>query len=245
MQEAIEQLAALKKPARTLEPGSYRAYLTPMALEEIVDLLGWGGFSLRAQRTGQTPLLRMIEQDLRLHPGITLHENTADGVAPNFQSAGFIRPARIPLIERGKYASALVSPRSALEYDVPGNGAEPSESPLSFDMAAGNLTQNDILAEINTGLYIGNLWYLNYSDLNAARITGMTRFATFWVERGRIQAPVNALRFDETLYNLFGNKLINLTCEREMLLDPGTYGARSSRSARLPGLLVEDMRFTL
>jgi predicted Zn-dependent protease len=216
-----------------------------MALEEIVDMLGWGGFSLRSQRTGHSPLLRMIEQDLRLHPSITILENTTEGIAPDFQSSGFIRPGQLPLIDQGRFASALVSPRSALEYNVPGNGAEPSESPLSVDMAAGDLASNDILAELNTGLYLGNLWYLNYSDLNAARITGMTRFATFWVEQGRIQAPVNALRFDETLYNLFGDKLINLTREREMLLDPGTYGARSSRSARLPGLLVEDMRFTL
>lgn len=250
MQQADEQLSVLKKTPRNLEPGQYRAYLTPMALEEIVDLLGWGGFSLRAHRTANSALLRMIEQNQglspqRLNPQFTLRENTAEGVAPNFQSAGFIRPDQITLIDAGRFNEALVSPRSALEYEVPGNGAEAAESPLSYDLAAGDLATGQALAELGSGLYIGNLWYSNYSDLNAARITGMTRFATFWVEQGQIQAPVNVLRFDETIFNLFGDKLIALTQDRELLLDPGTYGSRSNRSARLPGVLVEDMRFTL
>ncbi len=103
----------------------------------------------------------------------------------------------------------------------------------------------DALQALDRGLYIGNLWYLNYSDRNSARITGMTRFATFWVENGGIQAPVNALRFDDSLYRLLGDQLLALTREREFLLDPGSYGARSSRSARLPGALIGAMRFTL
>jgi predicted Zn-dependent protease len=73
----------------------------------------------------------------------------------------------------------------------------------------------------------------------------MTRFATFWVENGRIQAPVNVMRFDETLYHLLGDPLLGLSAERELLLDPISYGARSCRSARLPGILVEGMNFTL
>ena len=37
-------------------------------------------------------------------------------------------------------------------------------------------------------VYVNNVWYLNYSDRSACRMTGMTRFATFWVEHGVIQA---------------------------------------------------------
>jgi hypothetical protein len=65
------------------------------------------------------------------------------------------------------------------------------------------------------------------------------------VEGGVIQAPVNVMRFDDTVYRLFGENLVGLTREREMLLDPLTYGARSTRSARLPGALVDDFTFTL
>ena len=94
-------------------------------------------------------------------------------------------------------------------------------------------------------MYINNLWYLNYSDRTACRITGMTRFVTFWVEHGEIQAPLNVMRFDETLYRLLGDKLLGLTAERDFLLDPSTYHARSTSSFRGPGALVEGFRFTL
>ena len=42
-----------------------------------------------------------------------------------------------------------------------------------------------VLRTLDTGLYIGNLWYLNFSDRSACRLTGMTRFASFWVEGGQ------------------------------------------------------------
>ncbi|MFO1431191.1 MAG: metallopeptidase TldD-related protein [Candidatus Competibacteraceae bacterium] len=245
METAAGQLAVMARPARQVPPSRYRVYLTPVALEEIVGLLSWDAFSLRAHRTGATPLLKMVEEGARLHPALTLRENTAEGIAADFQSAGFIRPPQVSLIEQGVYRDCLVSPRSAAEYGVPTNGAGAEEDPVSLDLAAGAIPANEVLERLDTGLYIGNLWYLNYSDRNAARMTGMTRFATFWVENGRIQAPMAVLRFDETLYHLLGDRLLGLTAEKELLLDPGSYGSRSTRSARLPGALVEEMTFTL
>ncbi|HUQ73701.1 MAG TPA: metallopeptidase TldD-related protein, partial [Burkholderiales bacterium] len=92
---------------------------------------------------------------------------------------------------------------------------------------------------------ISNLWYLNFSDRPAGRITGMTRFATFWVEGGRIVAPVTPMRFDDSIYRILGSNLVELTSVPEMLPDPSTYGARSTSSARLPGALVNALKFTL
>lgn len=102
-----------------------------------------------------------------------------------------------------------------------------------------------MLREIGNGLYVGNLWYLNYSDKPACRTTGMTRFATFAVDNGVLAAPVPAMRFDETIYRLLGDALVGLTRERETILDSDTYGRRSTRSARVPGALVDGLTFTL
>jgi predicted Zn-dependent protease len=242
---AAEQLTVLAQPPRTIDPGRYRVYLAPAALAEIVGLLCWSGFGLKAHRTKQTVLLKMVEEGARLHPTITLQENTADGVAANFQEAGFIKPDRVTLIESGVLRDCLVSPRSAKEYDVSTNGASGGEMPESLDMAGGNLPEREVLRQLDTGVYINNVWYLNYSDRTACRITGMTRFATFWVENGVIQAPLNVMRFDETLYRLLGEKLAALTTEREFILDPSTYGGRSTASSHMPGAIVEDFTFTL
>jgi hypothetical protein len=38
---------------------------------------------------------------------------------------------------------------------------------------------------------------------------------------------------------------VGLTAEREFMLDPGTYGCRSTYSARMPGALIDDFALTL
>ena len=180
-----------------------------------------------------------------LHPSIQLSEHTAGGTGPNFQEQGFLRPDEVVLINEGRLADQLVSPRSGCEYGVATNGATNFELPMSMALAPGSLPTEAVLDELGTGLLVGNLWYLNFSDRTACRTTGMTRFATFWVDRGEVVAPANVMRFDDTIYNLLGHKLVGLTDSAETLLDASTNLARSTASALLPGALVEEMAFTL
>jgi predicted Zn-dependent protease len=243
--DAAGKLDALSRPPRTIPPGEYRAYLTPAALNEIMGMLVWGGFGLNAQRTRSTIFLRMIEGGARLDPRVTLAEATAEGAAPSFQREGFVKPPAVTLIERGEYRDCLVSPRSAAEYGATTNGASRGETPASLSMAAGELPEADALKALGTGVYVSNLWYLNFSDRSAGRLTGMTRFATFWVENGEIVAPLNVMRFDDTIYRMLGTNLEALTAERHLLLDPGTYEARNLDSVHLPGALLSALRFTL
>ncbi len=242
---AATELAQLQRPPRTIPPGRYRVYLAPAALEEILHTLCWGGFGLKDHRTKQTSLLKMVEDGARLHPAVTLRENTRDGVAPNFQSAGFVKPDQVTMIDAGAWHDCLVSPRSAKEYGMPTNGAAAGESPQSLDMVAGDIPPEAVFQQLDTGVYVNNLWYLNYSDRSACRMTGMTRFATFWVEHGVIQAPLNVMRFDESIYRMLGEHLLGLTSARELMLSTSTYHQRSTSSSRLPGALVEDFHFTL
>ena len=243
LESVKQQLAIVARPSKTLEPGRYRAYLAPSAVSEILGLIAWGGFGLKSHRTKSTPLIQMLEQDRTLATGITLHENHARGLAPMFTRTGFIKPSQVKLIEHGRYQNCLVNSRSAVEYQSMTNAD--SEYPESLDLAAGRLKRENILSELDTGLYIGNLWYLNFSDHNACQLTGMTRFACFWVEDGNIQAPVNVMRFDDSVYKLLGTNLLGLTQERELIVDCTSYGSRSNSSIESPGALVESMRFTL
>ncbi len=245
VEQAAGQLEVLAHDSHTIKPGEYRVYLTPAALYDIAGMLCWGGFGLKSHRTKQTPLLKMVEEGATLSPALSILENTADGVAKNFQEAGFLRPDQVTLIDKGKYSDCLISPRSAKEFGVDTNGAASHECPESLEIGAGALAQDDVLAELGTGVYISNVWYLNWSDRVSCRTTGMTRFATFWVENGEIKAPLNVMRFDETAYRMLGEKLVSLTQEREMILDPGTYFQRSTGSGRMPGALVDDFTFTL
>jgi predicted Zn-dependent protease len=242
---AKQRLKVLARPAKTITPGGYRVFLAPKAMEEIMGMLSWGGFGLADHRTATTPLIKMTEQGVTLNPAVTLIENARDGLAPLFQDEGFVKPATVTLIADGVYKDCLASPRSAAEFGVTPNGANAAEAPLALDMRAGSLSATDVLRTLDTGIYIGNLWYLNYSDRNACRLTGMTRFATFWVEKGEIVAPLNVMRFDDTVYRILGNSLAALTADRDLLLSSDTYEARSTRSMHLPGAIVDDFKMTL
>ncbi len=245
VETAKDQLEVLRSPPRKIPRGKYRVYLAPAALEELIGLLAWGGFGLKDRKTRNTSLLGMAEGQAGMDPAVTIRENTAGGMAPNFQDQGFVKPDAVTLIDRGELADCLVSPRSAREYDVATNGASAGEAPESIEMDPGSIDPADVLEALDTGLYINTLWYGNYSDRPGCRITGMTRFATFWVENGRIVAPVEVMRFDETMYHVLGDGLIGLTSSREFLPSPSTYSRRSTESSRLPGALVSDFTFTL
>ena len=244
MESARTQFALISRPPRVLAPGKYRAFLTPSAMAEIAGLLCWGGFSGRALATQQSALARM-RTGQSLDARVELTEDTANGVAPAFQGDGFGRPRDVPLVRAGQLVGSLVSPRTSLEFGLEQNGANGGEMPESLSMAGGTLPMHDALAALDTGLAIGNLWYLNYSDRPAARMTGMTRFATFWVEGGKVVAPVDVLRFDDTLFRMLGNNLEALTTETELSLESSTYQSRQLGSTRLPGALLSEMAFTL
>ncbi len=245
MAAAKRELAVLARPARKLERGGYRVYLSPVAIRELLGLLSWDSFGLKHVRTCQSALLQLAEGNDNFSAEFHLRENCADGVAAGFSSDGFVRPAAVELVRAGRHAGALVSARSAQEYGVPANGASAEEMPDSLDLLGGELPRDEAAQRLGTGVWINNLWYTNFSDRPAGRITGMTRFATLWVEDGEVVAPLDVMRFDETLYRMFGSCLLGLTAERDLLLDSDTYFRRSSGSMRLPGALVEDFTFTL
>jgi predicted Zn-dependent protease len=242
---ARDQVGWLATAPRALEPGRYRAYLTPAAIDEIIGLLNWDGVSARSQRTRQSSLQRLVEGQAALSPLVTLRENTAHGLAPSFDDTGFVRPPQLALISAGRHAGALTSARTAKEYGLAPNGASDEEAMQSAELDAGTLPMADALAALDRGILVANLWYLNYSDRASCRITGMTRFATFWVEGGRIAAPLAVMRFDDSIYRMLGSELEALTLEREWIPSRSTYGQRSVESSRLPGALLSGLTLTL
>lgn len=236
-------LDVMRRPALTIEPGRYRAYLAPAAVQEVMDMLAWGGFGLKDHRTAQTPLLRLALGERRLDPRIGMAEDHSRGLAPGFTPEGFTKPERVTLIANGDYGDCLVDGRSGKEFGVAVNAG--SEYPESLAVDPGEIPSAEVLARLGAGLYIGNLWYLNYSDRNDCRITGMTRFGTFLVEGGEPVAPIKVMRFDDSLYRWLGDRLEGLTKERELILSADTYGGRSIASHLLPGLLLKGIDFAL
>lgn len=242
--EMRRQKEMLRRPLASIKPGNYRAYLAPSAMQEIFGLLNWQSFGIRAQKTRKATIEKLIRGESQLSPMVSVSENTAQGIAPNFDAFGFRKPDKVSLIEKGKHVGALVSARSGREYDVKPTGAAENESLEALSMEGGTLSLDQVTQRLGEGLYINNLWYLNYSDRAACRMTGMTRFATFWVEDGQIKAPLPVMRFDDSLYRVLGTSLEELT-QSELLVSTDTYDSRSTSSQSLPGALLSQFALTL
>lgn len=243
LEKVRSQLNYLEKTPKTISPGKYRVFLAPSAVAEIVALLGWNSFGLKSYKTKQSALMKLANEERQLDPTINLVEDNLNGCGPRFTSNGFIKPDSVSLIANGKFANCLVSARSGKEYNYQVNASH--ESPVSLNFTAGTLPQAEILQALDCGIYINNLWYSNYSDLNNCAITGMTRFACFWVDKGRIQAPIEVMRFDDSVYRILASKLLAMTAHQEAIFNTDTYERRSLSTMRLPGLLIKDFNLTL
>ena len=87
---------------------------------------------------------------------------------------GEISDIELPLIIDGALKNTLISTRTANEYNLSTNFASQGEYLRSPVMKEGLVEEQDILKELNTGVYLSNLHYLNWSDQLGGRVTGMT-----------------------------------------------------------------------
>ncbi|MEC5385887.1 metallopeptidase TldD-related protein [Uliginosibacterium sp. H3] len=238
-------LALLAKPQQSVKPGAYRTYLAPRAFSDLLGMLGWSALSASAWKQGHSPFRKLAENEARLSPLLSIAENFELGLTPRFNGLGEVSATHLPLIAQGELKTLLVSSRTAREFGLVANGASGGEGPRAMDVAGGSLREEDVLQALGTGLYLSNLHYLNWSDPVSARVTGMTRYACFWVEGGEIVGPIKDLRWDESLYNALGDKLLALTSHVEIDPATDTYHRRALGGCRTPGALIESFTFTL
>lgn len=248
-QSSKNQLSLLKRKNKSISPGSYRVYLAPAAAADIFGILSWGAVSYSAYKRGSCALQKVIEGHEHFSNLFSLKENFNLGVCPQFNSLGEVASTELNIITEGKVKSLLVNMKTSKEFQVPSNGADSNmwggEYLRSPEIKGGQLALSDVLQKLGTGIFIGNVHYLNWSDLQNARVTGMTRYACFWVEGGEIQAPIQDLRFDVSLFHILGTGLVALTEETQLFTSIETYLRRSLGGIKTPGLLVDDFKFTL
>lgn len=239
------QLSLMARPKKTLPPGSYRTYLAPGAVAELASMFYWGSFSFNGYKQGSSALQKLADKEKTLSKLLSVRENYGMGLTHRFNSLGELAAEKLELITQGELKNFMISSRSAKEYNVSGNAADTWEAPRALEILPGSLSESHILKELGTGLYLSNLHYLNWSDRMNARITGMTRYACFWVENGEIVAPIADLRFDESLYDCLGENLVAVTDFQAVDPMVSTYESRAFGGKKIPGMLIKDFKFTL
>lgn len=199
--EAAERARASARPV-DLPPGDYPVVLEPYAVVDILDMLGYLGFSGLAVLEGRS----FVEPGRVVgSPLVTIVDDGRDpaGLPMGFDAEG-VPKRRVPLIEAGVVREVVHDAHTAARAGVASTGhGLPAPNPygpfpVNAVMAPGTASHEELVGGLDRGLLVTRFHYTNAVHGKRVIITGMTRDGTFLVEGGRIVGPVRNLRFTES-----------------------------------------------
>ena len=245
LKQSKNKLELMELSPVKLETGKYKTWFEPAAVSDFLSMFSWNGISEASIQQGCSGFGKMRNDNVRLSSKFSISEDFSSGLVPKFNSDGEVSAEELKIISSGELKNTLVSSRTANEYDKTSNFAESGEYLRSPSMEPGSLDQSDVLKQIDKGLYLSNIHYLNWSDNPNGRITGLTRYACFWVENSEIVGPINTMRFDDSFYNYFGDNLLEVGNKTEFIPNTSTYGNREIGGTTCPGILADSFALTL
>ncbi len=225
-----------------LPPGDYTVVLSPEAVADIVDFLGYVGLSARAYAEGRSFMSEKLGERI-VSDAITIVDDalSPESCGLSFDFEGQPKQ-RVTLIDSGIACTPVTDSYWAARTSLGNTGhalpAPNSIGPLPRDlqMAAGDTTLDALIRSVSKGVFVTRFHYVNVEDPVPVTLTGMTRDGTFLIENGRLTTPLKNLRFTQGAIAALG-AVHGVTEERRLF-------KTMLGSALVPGLLVEKWAFT-
>jgi PmbA protein len=235
-------LAERTAAAGDLAAGVYPVVLAPEAVSDILDFLGWTGCSAKSVEEGRSFMSGRLGEKI-LHESISIvddgHASHAIGYAFDFEG---VPKQRVTLVERGVAIQPVTDSYWAAKTGRPNTGhALPAPNsygplPLNLELAAGDATLDELIGEVERGVYVTRFHYVNVEDPIAVTLTGMTRDGTFLIENGKLARPLRNLRFTQSVVDALAD-CQGITRDRRFV---GTDEA----ATLVPGMLLGSFAFT-
>lgn len=188
--------------AIALEAGDYPVVLEEYAVVDLLDMLGYLGFSALAVQEERS----FVEVGRRVGSAlVSIVDDARDpaGLPMAFDYEG-VAKQRVPLLDAGVCQGVVYDAQTAARDGVisTGHGLPAPNSygpfPLNQVMDAGTTPRDELVAGMDRGLLVTRFHYTNPVHPKLAIVTGMTRDGTFLVEAGRIVGPVRNLRYTQS-----------------------------------------------
>jgi predicted Zn-dependent protease len=188
--------------AVAIEAGDYPVVLEEYAVVDLLDMLGYLGFSALAVQEERSfvEIGKRIGSDL-----VTIRDDGRDpaGLPLWFDYEG-VAKQRVELIERGVCRGVVYDAQTAARAGVTSTGhGLPAPNPygpfpLNMIMEPGTSSREELIGGLDRGLLVTRFHYTNPVHPKLAIVTGMTRDGNFLVEGGRIVGPVRNLRYTQS-----------------------------------------------
>ena len=203
---AIGKEAAIKARstanAVSVEPGDYPVILEEYAVVDLLDMLGYLGFSALAVQEERS----FFEAGKRIgSDAVTIRDDGYDpaGLPLWFDYEG-VAKQRVALVDAGVCRAVVHDSQTAARDGVTSTGhGLPAPNPygpfpLNMIMEPGTASREELIGGMERGLLVTRFHYTNPVHPKLAIVTGMTRDGTFLVEGGRIVGPVKNLRYTQS-----------------------------------------------
>lgn len=208
--EAVEG-ALRSRNASTLEPGEYEVVLTPYAVNDILDNLGYEGLGALSYQENRSFMSGKLGERL-------VGENIAiwdDGLDPTGLPLAFdcegVPKQKVVFFDNGVARGIVYDSYTTFKerkestgHALPAPNAE-GPLPLNMFMRPGDATFDDMVRSLKRGLIVTRFWYTRTVHPITMHFTGMTRDGTFLVENGQIVRPVRNLRFTQSYLEALSN----------------------------------------
>ncbi|HVM30206.1 MAG TPA: TldD/PmbA family protein [Candidatus Limnocylindrales bacterium] len=199
--EAAGKARASRNPQQ-VEPGEYPVVLEEYAVVDLLDMLGYLGFSALAVQEGRSFFEsgRKVGSEL-----VSIWDDATDpaGMPASFDWEG-VAKQKVSLLDRGVCVDVVHDAQTAATEGRRSTGhGLPAPNPwgpfpLNQMMAAGVTSREDLIGGLDRGLLVTRFHYTNPVHPKLAIVTGMTRDGLFLVEGGEVRGPVRNLRFTQS-----------------------------------------------
>ncbi len=232
-----------------IEPGEYEVFLEPEAVAEIFLFASLIGFSAKTYQEKRNFLVGKLGNKI-FSEKLSVYEDPyfEDGFAFPFDFEGIARK-KVKLIENGVALNLLYDRKTAFKEnkESTGNavGFPPATFPFPFNLIIkeGEKSKDQILENIDKGIYISRFHYTNIVNPSEFLITGMTRDGTFLIENGKITKPLKNLRFTDSFLKVLAEEM-EISKERKLISEATSYEFRFPTGIYAPYIKIKKLKFT-
>jgi predicted Zn-dependent protease len=185
-----------------LAPGTYEVVLEPRAVAAMLLFPAWLGFNGKAHAEG-TSFVHLGEQ--QVDERIDLWDDGTDprALGRPYDAEGTPK-GRLDLVSAGVSVGLAHDRRSAALAGVEPTGSSIGQEafggyPGDLFLRGGDETPAQLVAGVERGLLVTDLWYNRILDPKTQVVTGLTRNGLFLIEDGEITQPVQNLRYTQSV----------------------------------------------
>jgi PmbA protein len=200
--------ARASRGRRELAPGRYHVVLGAEAVGDLLQFLPALGFSGQLAAAGIGLTARAGEPMLPAWADIADDAAADIGLPIDFDIEG-VTKRRVAFFDRGRVGEPVTDLATAARLGRPSTGHAhiareqvPGPAAANVVMKPGRACEPELIAAVQHGVYLQRFWYTRLVDRVAGTITGVTRDACFLIEDGRLTAPLDGMRFTESVIDV-------------------------------------------